>query len=112
LADQSEPFDGYADASVDDVRTHIEATPEGDARETVKAAIRAAESRREQPRKGVLDLTEPVHVPEVTGAPAEVPDPGPGRDLSGRPPLAEVAAERAASVPVRHVIDDTTTEED
>jgi len=46
--------------TVKQIEEAIEAAPEGDEREKLKADYRDAEETREKPRKGVLDATEPA----------------------------------------------------
>jgi hypothetical protein len=102
VGDTQPPFDGYADASVDDIEKRIAAEPEGPAREALKETIRTAEYAREgDPRKGVITATEPAPAPE----PDPVPDEDAAEDTSGRPDLAEVAAERAGNRNVRVIGD-------
>jgi hypothetical protein len=96
----TEPFPGYNDASVEQVKKQIAQAPEGAARETLKETIRAAEYAREgEPRQGVIAATEPAPAPD-TGDGEPAPE-----DTSGRPDLAEVAEERAANRNVRVIGD-------
>lgn len=57
-----EPFEGYADANVGVVKDRIAEEPEGFEREYLKRRIREAEEARDEPRRGVLDATEPVEL--------------------------------------------------
>lgn len=85
-----EPYAGYSDATVSDIKKRIADTPEGSAREDLKAAVRAFESNQDDPRQGVLAATEPTvdTVPPVAGV-AGVP--------SERPDLITAAEQRAAN---------------
>lgn len=104
----NEPFAGYSDADVETIEDVIADAPEGPQRESLKSAIRDAEFAADgEPRKGVLAATEPTSV----APPPPPPSPGDSavsdEDTSGRPDLASVAEERAASVKER-VIDTLT----
>lgn len=105
-----EPFPGFADASIPDVEKAIAAAPD-DQRESLKAQIRAVESSKDAPRKGVIDATEPAAPPAPAAADPddENPPPVPDED-DARPSLLEVAEERANNERVRVV--DTTPKED
>jgi hypothetical protein len=63
-----EPFEGYADANIEEVEARIAEEAEGFPRELLKHNIRQAEEARDTPRKGVMDATEPVEL-----VPAEQP---------------------------------------
>jgi hypothetical protein len=62
-----EPFEGYGDANVDEVKARIAEEPEGFEREYLKRQVREAEEARDDPRSGVLKATEPI---ELVPAPA------------------------------------------
>lgn len=98
-----EPFPGYADADLAGVLEAINAAPEGEQREALKAAINTAERERPEPREAVLTATEtpapaPQERPRGRGPRAVEPVPDhvedaadEAADTSGRPPLGELA---------------------
>lgn len=59
---EPEPFEGYSDATVEDIEKRIAEEPEGFDRELLKREIRAAEEERDRPRAGVIAATEPVEL--------------------------------------------------
>lgn len=75
----SEPFEGYNKADVPAIQKRIASIPQGAQRELLKRQVREAELQRDEPRKGVIDATQP-------------------QDL---PPLGDVAEQRAATRNVR-----------
>lgn len=106
------------DLTVDDIERAIADTPDAE-REAFKAQVREAETSQGDPRQGVLDATE--HDPDAPTAPlpggALHPDPDPEeqvelQDTSGRPPLAEVAQQRAENVIERRLPADEPTGEE
>lgn len=60
-----DPFDGFGDATVKEIREKIESVSDLVEREILKRQVRAAEESAEKPRQGVLDATEPVALAPV-----------------------------------------------
>lgn len=102
--------------TVVDIEREIASAAEGPEREALKAAIREAEVRSaddgDAPRQGVLDATEPIVAPAppsgTTAASTPDDETPEATDDSGRPPLAEVAEERASGA-LEMTIDDGAT---
>ncbi len=59
------PYEGYDDATVDGIRARIEGVADVVDRELLKRQIRSYEGSQEKPRKGVMEITEPVALAPV-----------------------------------------------
>lgn len=87
--------DDVQDLTISELEELIADTPEGSERDALKAEIRRAELETGEPRQGVIELTNATSVAPPAGpATSPVADEQDAEDLSGRPPLAEVARDR------------------
>lgn len=66
-----EPYEGFGDASVAEVREKIDGTTDVIEREFLKRQVREAEAAAEKPRKGVMEATEPVALAPAQEAASE-----------------------------------------
>lgn len=98
---QAKDFADIREWTVEDLEGLIADAPEGNEREALKAAIREAEYAADgDPRKGIVDATEPL--PVTPPPPADEPATSPvADDTPIRPELTAVAEARAANRNVR-----------
>jgi len=61
----AEPFDGYHGADAQTVVRKIHSADEGPQRELLKRRVRLAEAQRPEPRKTIMDATEPQDRPSL-----------------------------------------------